>query len=62
MIRVLRSHSLVKCELTPARLTYHYKSMFLRCKEKLLVGVEKREGPWTKKTGTRMDNSASFQF
>ena len=44
MVRVLRSHTLLKCELTPARLTYHHESLFLRCKEKLLVRVEKRNG------------------
>ena len=44
LVRVLRNHSLVKCELTPTRLTYHHESLFLRCKEKLLVRVEQRNG------------------
>ena len=42
MVRVLRNYSLVKCELTPTHLTYYHKSLFLRFKEKLLVGVMPR--------------------
>ena len=48
-MRVLRSNSLEQCEETPMRLTYHHESLFLRCKEKLLVRVEPREKkvePW----------------
>ena len=42
LVSVLRSYSLTKSSLTPTELTYHHESLFLRCKEKLFVGVELR--------------------
>ena len=37
VVRVLRSHSLVQCKLTPTQLSYHYGSFFLRCSGQWLI-------------------------
>ena len=49
----------------PPRLTYHHESLFLRCKEKLLVSVERRmdhkcseAGNWNE--GVGWDNKGKF--